>query len=66
MQKSTVKRCPVCAEALTGETKGLMVFIVCACVCVFFFFFSDKSGRLHKGTSCVATVRKRLGPKCTD
>lgn len=29
MIKSTVKRCPVCVEALlTGKTKGLMVFIV--------------------------------------
>lgn len=29
LQKSTVKRCPVCVEALlTGKTKGRMVFIV--------------------------------------
>lgn len=29
--------------------------------CVFFFFF--KAGRLYKGTSRVAIVKKRLGPK---
>lgn len=55
MMKSTVRRCPVCVEALlTGKTKGLMVYIV-------FFFF--KAGRLYKGTSRVAIVKKRLGPK---
>lgn len=60
LRKFTVKRCPVCVEALlTGKTKGLMVFIVC----VFFFY---KAGRLYKGTSRVAIVKKRLGPKCTD